>query len=555
MERTTFLEYYRICVNRDGAPRELGKTGSIVTYKALDERTDETVELKLIPVESVDPSTREEFEQAARGAERLTHINVAKVLDFGCEEDQFVYVSERVHGDRLDSWVAEHGPMPPEAVLHVATQVVSALSTISFHRLSHGAVQPSNLVIVPGSTPEGNWPFIKLINLGLAGFKFSRCGETDSSGPTAGDTDTAGKDQGEDGFSVTPAFASPESRGLPEQHGKVDFGSEIYSLGATMYFLLTGGAPSEGIGRRQLRMLPKALRNLLGQMLQRNPAQRPRDPVALAEAIHGCLLKIERRRALAQKFGIPFMRAFERTRERRPMPLLRGALAMGSLLLAAALVAGVVFQEPLARLWQSYHEPRKIGILVGVPDSSPAPAAKNTPTTPVDGAAVLSQAAKTAVAVTNQPAASGSPPANSSQGASPNPEQTETPNAPLDAAVPPANSPLETLNAPTGAPDTSAQANTESQLASKSQSSLHSKRKHVASLPQRRTGSMHARVVGATPDGRLIMRLPSGRAVIVTPGSDDEEEFVPHRYRRRFIDRGDSFGPPPGIEPDFFPYD
>src|SRR5215470_4368523 len=141
MERTTFLEYYRICVNRDGAPRELGKTGAIVTYKALDERTNETVELKLIPVESVDPSTREEFEQAARGAERLTHINVAKVLDFGCEEDQFVYVSERVHGDRLDSWVAEHGPMPPEAVLHVATQVVSALSTISFHRLSHGAVQ------------------------------------------------------------------------------------------------------------------------------------------------------------------------------------------------------------------------------------------------------------------------------------------------------------------------------------------------------------------------------------------------------------------------------
>src|SRR5436190_17865215 len=109
MERTTFLEYYRICVNRDGAPRELGRAGSIVTYKAVDERTGDTVALKLIPVESVDPAMREQFEKEARGAERLNHINVAKVLDFGCEEEHFVYVSECVTGERLDSWVEEHG--------------------------------------------------------------------------------------------------------------------------------------------------------------------------------------------------------------------------------------------------------------------------------------------------------------------------------------------------------------------------------------------------------------------------------------------------------------
>src|SRR4029450_1915061 len=157
------------------------------------------------------------------GAERLNHVNIAKVFDFGCEEDQFVYVSECVHGEMLDSWVEEHGPMPPEAVLHIAAQVVSALSTISFHRLRHRAVQPSNLVIVPGSTPEGDWPFVKLMNFGLAGLKLASDGNPR-----------------EESVSVVPQFASPEQL----ENGTVYFRSEVYSLGATMYFLLTGAAPS-----------------------------------------------------------------------------------------------------------------------------------------------------------------------------------------------------------------------------------------------------------------------------------------------------------------------
>ena len=68
MERTTFLEHYRICVNREGAPHELNRTGAVITYKAVDERTDETVALKLIPIARIDPTTREQFEQDARAS-------------------------------------------------------------------------------------------------------------------------------------------------------------------------------------------------------------------------------------------------------------------------------------------------------------------------------------------------------------------------------------------------------------------------------------------------------------------------------------------------------
>jgi len=560
MERTTFLEYYRICVNRDSAPRELSTTGTIVTYKAVDERTDEPVALKLIPVESVDPAMREQFEKEARGAERLNHINVAKVFDFGCEADHFVYVSECVTGERLDSWVEEHGPMPPESVLHIAAQVVSALSTVSFHRLRHRAVQPSNLVIVPGSTPEGDWPFVKLMNLGLAGLKL----------------EPAGSDQREQSFSIAPEFASPEQI----QQGTVDFRSEIYSLGATMYFLLTGAAPSAKLRRQQLRILPKALRPLLSQMLHANPDQRPQDPVALAEMIHQCLVKTERRRALAQRFGIPFMTTIPRRADRPRGRLLRRTLAFGAILLAAAAVAAILLPEPIGRILHQNNEKKSIGVLVGVPDTSPAPGVQDGSTATAPTMAT-SQPANPAQLVPNQPATNSTPLTDVNQIPSPGVDQAQTSNPQFVAATTPANSPSASSNTPTSAAENSAQPQDNSsaqapnafgvtpETATAAASTSRNKRKSVASNSKRPriaqnsrswqpgvpSGSVRARVVGATPDGRLIMRLPSGRAVIVTPGSDDEEEFVPRRNRRAFIERDELFAPPPRFAPDYFPYD
>src|SRR5713226_969367 len=115
MERTTFLEHYRIRAKDDGAP-QLSRAGAAVTYKAVDKRSRETVALKLIPIATIDPAAREQFEEQARIAQRLHHINIAKVLDFGQEAGHFVYVSEFLEGETLDSWIGAHGPMPPDAV-------------------------------------------------------------------------------------------------------------------------------------------------------------------------------------------------------------------------------------------------------------------------------------------------------------------------------------------------------------------------------------------------------------------------------------------------------
>jgi len=567
MERTTFLEHYRI----DGAPQELSRTGTVITYKAVDDRFGESVALKLIPIASVDPAAQERVEAEASAAQKLNHVNIAKVVDFGREDGDFVYVSEYVEGEALNSWVEEHGPMPADAVLRVALQIVEALSAASSHRLTHRAIQPSNLMIVPGTTAEGGWPFVKLTNFGLAGIKSAS--RTDSS---SGELESNGDDERGADFSVAPQFASPEQL----QHGTSDFRSEIYSLGATMYFLLSGAAPSAKVRRQQLRPFPKALRNLLAHMLRNNPDERPQDPVALAETIRECLLGIERRQAFGYRFGIPLAAVIPGESRTPRSPLAQvwlGVLAFAALLLTAAVVSAFLLPD-LIPFWHRTTATDKIGVPIGVPDESSEPV-KATSAAPI---------------VANQPLTNASPVLmDSNQNPSPNVQQAQTSNAQVasaptavDAAspnvdtstqiasavgvsgsAPPSEASPDQSTAPENSAqrqdNSSAQASATPQPATAGQSSSRGKKKRVASTSKRarvaqnsfygqsrlRRGSMRTQFVGTTPDGRMILRLPSGRIVLVTPRSDDEGQFVPRRSRRPFIERDDVYSPPPPFAP------
>lgn len=548
MKERTVLGHYRISVDEHGARRELSQCGASTTYEAVDERSGDTVALTLVPISSIDPGALERFEAEERAVQKLRHINIAKVFDFGRDGENFAYISEHLPGETLASWIAAHGPMPADAVLRVANQIVGALSVANFHKLTHPAIQPSNLMMVAGPTPEGGWPFVKLMNFGLAGIKSAPKSVQDTeSSPNESDAgDKAEKD--EESFSVAQEFASPEQlRDEP-----VDFRSEIYSLGATMYFLLTSAAPSAVMRRQQLRVFPKPLRNLLTQMLSRNPDRRPKDAAALEKMIHECLLKIERRQVLADRYGIPFRTTLPRPAERQPQ-VLRRALALGSIVLAAALIAGVLLQGPINRIWQRSHGSRKIGVLVGIPESSPSPAMQNAPTAPTEPATVLSQAANNALALANQPPTN--QPTTTNQGqVSSSDQQAPTSNAQLEATATPASSPGEATNAFAATGENSAQPNTVSPPVTTDQSSPGSQKKPIASTSQRRPGSIRARMVGITSDGRLIYRFPSGRTAIVAPDSD-EEKVAPRRQRRGFIDRDEMLAPRPRFGPDYFPND
>jgi serine/threonine-protein kinase len=558
MERTIFLQHYRVCLRSDDTPREISRDGAAITYEAVDERSREPVDLKLIPLESIDSGVREQLEEQARAAQKLRHVNVAKVFDFGREGGDLVCISEHLPGETLAAWVGDHGPMPADAALRVAEQIVSVLSSASFHRLSYPPIQQSDIVVVPGQTPEGSWPLVKLINFGLPALRSSPKLESENS--------------------ETPEQASSEEQFANSEHSAHrtrDIRSEISSLGATLYFLLTGVALSGEVlqGPPKLSNFPKPLRTLLARMLHRDPEQRPKDLVVLAEIIRECLLKIERRRAFADKYGIPYRTTLPRPAEARPRRFPRIALPVAALLLAAAVIAAVLLPEPLRKIMHPTRETKNLGVLVGVPQSSPSPAIQNASTT-IAPAAVASQASNAAVPFASQPRVNAATPSNSPQVASPDLQQTQTVNAQPQPTAPNASgasSPAaiaESSSASEDATKSSPQASAGAQPSTDNQSNSHSKKKPVASTsrharatqsfsedrPQRRSGSIRGRVVGITSDGRLILRLPSGRTAIVAPDSG-EGEFLPRRHRRANIDRDEMFAPPPRVEPDYFPYD
>ncbi len=577
MERTTFAEHYRICAKGDGSHRELSRTGDAITYKAKDIRSGEPVALKLIPIVSVDPAAREQFEEQARAAQLLDHINVAKVSAFGVEDDHFVFVSEYLEGEALDSWIAANGPMALDAVLRIALQVVSALSAASFYELTHRAIRPSNLMIVPGPTAEGGWPFVKLINFGLAG------SNADSQGGEA-------------------QFVSPEQL----QYGTVDFRSEIYSLGATMCFLLTGAVPSAGtIPLQQLSRFPTRVRNLLAQMLRNNPDERPQDPVGFAEEIRECLLRVERRQVLARRFGIPLVSIIPRTSE-RPHRVPRRALALAALALTLAALAAILLAEPIRTVLHRNRAPKMIGVPIGVPEASPEPIIASRATgqalaaspAPTNATNVVSGQAT--APIPNQSVVTSSPTVasvnrNTTPGA-----QAASASGPVLAAVPNAAPPAEgphnlsaqaagshaeqrlpIQNANTAAKVASGDAASELEAKNKEQASLsditaskdRGKTKAVASATKRRSSAIlkqgriapeppneseafaRAAFLGLTSDGSWILRLPSGRIAIVAPPPDPSFESRHRRVRRIPVERERILVPPPPQFAPMFPPD
>jgi len=564
MERTTFLEQYRVCLGSDGTPNELGRDGDAIAYEAVDERSSEPVALTLVPVESIDPAVREKFEEQARAVQRLRHVNIAKLFDFGREGENYVYVSERLPGETLAVWIARHGPMPADATLRVAEQIVSVLSSASFHKLPYPPIELSHIAIVPGQTPEGGWPLVKMTNFGMTGLKSDPANSqmTEVSLPSGtGEPESKDAALHDSALSTVKSLTAEPRKALAEQR-TADVRWEIYSLGATMYFLLTGTALSTQMIRQLPKFsgFPKPLRSLLSQMLHPNPDRRPKDLVVFGEMIQSCLLKIERRLALAGRYGIPFRTTVPQPTQPRPRRLLRAALAVGALVIAAAMVAAVLLTEPISKILHRPRETKTIGVLVGVPESSATPAVSQNASTPVAPATVLSQAANAAMALTNQPPADGAAVPNSSQAPSADFQQTQT-----SSGQPQAAATLDAVAAtsPVASPETSAQSepataspkgSEAAQPTTTDQSSSRSKKKRVASTSLPREGSMRVRMLGITSDGRLIYRLPSGRTIIVAPDSD-EIEFVPRRHRRTTLQRDQIFAPPAQYGPDYFPYD
>jgi tRNA A-37 threonylcarbamoyl transferase component Bud32 len=284
---------YEIDHREDGSLYELGRGAMGVTYRATDTSLERKVALKIIKTDIAEriADARERFMREARAAAALRHENIATIYQFGMcvETGQYFYAMELIEGETLAERVRRAGPLDARTTIGIAQQVTSALAAAEKHGLVHRDLKPANLMLVSpdGETSNNEKLLVKIIDFGLA-----------KAIHTAADPKSLTHDR----FVGTPAFASPEQF----EHSALDVRSDIYSLGQTLWFALTGKTPFAGhtiseIHRAQkssvlpLEQLkaahaPHRLRSLLESMLAFEPASRP-GTHELAARLHRCTEK------------------------------------------------------------------------------------------------------------------------------------------------------------------------------------------------------------------------------------------------------------------------
>ena len=221
---------------------ELGRGAMGMVYKGRDPKMDRLVAIKVIaPAEGLDPSEvwqrRERFKREARAAGRLTHPNIVTIHDVGEDGDRDYLVMEFIQGQSLDQVLRTRRPLPVVEALAIGEQVAQALDYAHAHSIIHRDIKPGNILL----TQDG---VAKVADFGIARI-------------TGTETTQTGKSLG------TPSYMSPEQiAGL-----QLDGRSDIFSLGAVLYELLTGerAFPGETISTVIYRIIheePTPLRRL-----------------------------------------------------------------------------------------------------------------------------------------------------------------------------------------------------------------------------------------------------------------------------------------------------
>ncbi len=245
--------------------RKLGAGAMGEVYLATQLTIEREVALKVLPPALVqDPGSLERFLREVRLAGSLEHPNIVAVHAAG--EDQGVYylAMSFVRGVSLQDHLDKDGPLPEKRALEITRKIADALAYAwNRHRLVHRDVKPANIMIDEDGEP-------KLLDLGLAKRTAVDIGMT-AAGLVVG----------------TPSFMSPEQA---DPAREVDFRSDMYSLGATLYTLVTGKRPFPGKTAQEvlrkvirgLRVEPKTVNSavsdscneLIVKMMARKPSQR-----------------------------------------------------------------------------------------------------------------------------------------------------------------------------------------------------------------------------------------------------------------------------------------
>jgi serine/threonine protein kinase len=288
------FENYEVLTSEDGAPVELGRGAMGVTYKAFDVDLRCLVTLKVISERYLnDESARLRFVREARAAASLRHPNVASVFHLGKSGDNYFYAMEFVKGETLENLIERSGRLEVTLALDIATQVAAGLVAVHKQNLVHRDIKPTNIMV---DLEDEGGPAAKIIDLGLAKMLDEPPADGAISVPGA--------------FAGTPEFASPEQfAGIG-----VDIRSDLYSLGVTLWDMLTGHPPFRGspldvmdqhqhapLPFDQLKNVPQPVAVLLEMLLEKDLARRFQSPTDLLKVIPAVIEAIYKGRPVTRQ--------------------------------------------------------------------------------------------------------------------------------------------------------------------------------------------------------------------------------------------------------------
>jgi len=321
--RTEFLALQELLAGRYSIERELGRGGMGIVLLARDVALDRPVAIKLLPPHlATQPAERDRFLQEARTAAGLAHPNIVPIHLVEARGELVFFVMGFVDGETLRDRVERAGPLPPRLAMKLLQEVAWALGYAHQRGVIHRDVKPDNIMI------ERATERALVTDFGIA--LGTRAAES-AGGPVVG----------------TARFMSPEQAcGEP-----VDARSDLYSLGATFFYALTGRAPFEGTN------LPAILTKHVYETAPLVQTLRPELPAKLAAVVDRLLRKAPAERFqtgddLARVAGEvrgrdfrapPLVRAFVRNAQVSTMVLLALALAgKGAGVIGAILVFQLV---------------------------------------------------------------------------------------------------------------------------------------------------------------------------------------------------------------------
>ena len=197
----------------------IGKGGMGAVYRATDTKLSRTVAVKVLSQNRTDSGSLRRFTNEAQSAARLDHPNIARVYYVGEDRGWHFIAFEYINGVNIRDLVEHKGPLPLEEAWSYVLQIADALVHASDRDVVHRDIKPSNILVTNQGTA-------KLVDMGLARLHHVENDDSDvtASGITLGTFD----------------YISPEQARDPRS---TDVRSDIYSLGCTLYYMLTGIAP------------------------------------------------------------------------------------------------------------------------------------------------------------------------------------------------------------------------------------------------------------------------------------------------------------------------